>query len=60
VLTIRHNPLCVGLVTDTPACDFYAATFERLFAALVHPLATVREVSCESCGDAECRFEICW
>jgi divinyl protochlorophyllide a 8-vinyl-reductase len=60
VLTIRHNPLCVGLVTDTPACDFYAATFERLFAVLVHPLATVREVACESCGDSECRFEIRW
>ncbi|MCK7501529.1 MAG: hypothetical protein MZW92_74505 [Comamonadaceae bacterium] len=25
VLTIRDNPLCRGLTTATPACDFYAA-----------------------------------
>jgi divinyl protochlorophyllide a 8-vinyl-reductase len=60
VLTIRHNPLCRDLITESPACDFYAATFERLFAVLVHPRAQVREVACESCGDAECRFEIRW
>jgi divinyl protochlorophyllide a 8-vinyl-reductase len=60
LLTIRHNPLCKDLVTETPACDFYAATFERLFAVLVHPRASVREVACESCGDPECRFEIRW
>ena len=60
VLTIRHNPLCQGLAADTPACDFYAATFERLFQVLVHPASGVLEVACEACGDAECRFEIRW
>lgn len=59
-LTIRHNPLCQGLHTDTPACDFYAATFERLFQVLVHRRSAVREVACEACGDDACRFEIRW
>jgi divinyl protochlorophyllide a 8-vinyl-reductase len=60
LLHIRHNPLCQGLKADVPACDFYAATFERLFAVLVHSKAVVREVACEGCGDSECRFEIRW
>jgi divinyl protochlorophyllide a 8-vinyl-reductase len=59
-LTIQHNPLCVGVLSDTPACDFYAATFEALFRALVHARATVVEVECESCGASACRFEIQW
>jgi divinyl protochlorophyllide a 8-vinyl-reductase len=59
-LTIQHNPLCVGVQSDTPACDFYAATFETLFRTLVHTRAQVREVECESCGASACRFEIRW
>lgn len=60
VLTIRGNPLCRGLASDTPACDFYAATFEHLFVALVHPEAWVVETACEARGDAACRFEVHW
>lgn len=60
VLTLRNNPLCRGLVSAAPACDYYAATFERLFRTLVHPRTEVREVACEACGDVECRFEIHW
>jgi len=60
VLTIRQNPLCQDLQADTPACDYYAGTFERLFQQLVHRRSRVREVACEACGDAECRFEIGW
>jgi divinyl protochlorophyllide a 8-vinyl-reductase len=60
VLTIRGNPLCLGLATAAPACDYYAATFERLFRVLVQARSQVREVACEACGDAECRFEIRW
>ena len=60
VLTIRGNPLCKGLATATPACDYYAATFERLFHVLVQARSQVREVACEACGDPECRFEIDW
>ena len=60
VLRIQHNPLCVGLASDAPACDYYAATFERLFQVLVHGRSVVHEVACEACGDSECRFEIAW
>jgi len=60
VLTIRRNPLCKGSVTDAPACDFYTATFERLFRVLVHRDATAVETACEARGDPECRFEVSW
>ncbi len=60
VLQIRHNPLCRGRVAEAPACDFYAATFQQLFQALVHRSAQVREVACEACGSDGCRFEIRW
>jgi divinyl protochlorophyllide a 8-vinyl-reductase len=60
VLLITGNPLCRGLVAEAPACDFYAATFQSLFVALVHPATQVTEVACEARGDPECRFEITW
>jgi divinyl protochlorophyllide a 8-vinyl-reductase len=60
VLRIHDNPLCRGVVTASPSCDFYTATFQSLFTALVHPKAQVVEVACESSGDSECRFEISW
>ncbi len=60
VLAIRGNPLCKGMTAGEPACDFYAATFERLFRVLVHANAKVVEVACEACGAAECRFEVRW
>jgi divinyl protochlorophyllide a 8-vinyl-reductase len=60
VLEIRDNPLCRGLQADAPACDYYAATFERLFQVLVHRGASVHETACEACGDETCRFELRW
>jgi divinyl protochlorophyllide a 8-vinyl-reductase len=60
VLAIRDNPLCRDLRAEAPACDFYAATFERLFQVLVQRRARVVEVACEACGDDECRFEVHW
>lgn len=59
-LQIRGNPLCRGLEADAPACDFYAATFERLFQVLVHRDARAVEVACEACGGDACRFELRW
>lgn len=59
-LSIRHNPMCLGLRSQAPACDFYASTFERLFRVLVHADARVVEVACETCGADACRFEIAW
>ena len=49
-----------GPESEAPACDFYAATFERLFRVLVHPAARVTETACEACGDDACQFEIEW
>jgi divinyl protochlorophyllide a 8-vinyl-reductase len=60
VLTIRRNPMCVGLHGDAPACDFYAATFEGLFSALVHPRARVVETQCTAQGAPACVFEVRW
>jgi divinyl protochlorophyllide a 8-vinyl-reductase len=60
VLTLRGNPLCCGAALEQPGCAFYAATFERLFSALVHPAASVTETHCEACGDESCRFEVRW
>jgi divinyl protochlorophyllide a 8-vinyl-reductase len=60
VLTIRDNPLCRGVASDQPACDFYSATFERLFQVLVHPAVQVVETQCEARGDPVCRFELRW
>jgi divinyl protochlorophyllide a 8-vinyl-reductase len=60
VLEIRGNPMCRGLRLQAPGCDFYAATFERLFRVLVHPAARAVETHCEACGDDCCRFELRW
>ena len=60
VLTLRNNPLCRGAATDAQACDFYAATFERLFRVLVHRQAEATETACEARGDPSCRFELRW
>ncbi|CCE00497.1 bacteriochlorophyll 4-vinyl reductase [Bradyrhizobium sp. STM 3809] len=57
---ISHCPLCRGQGTDHPICDFYAATFETLFARLVHRSARAREISCEAMGASACRFVIDW
>lgn len=57
-LEIRGNPLCRGVVSERPCCDYYAATFERLFQVLVHPRSRVVEVACEALGDTCCRFEL--
>ena len=59
-LGITHNPLCRGLRSELPACDFYAGTFEALFRSLINPEAKAREVNCEAMGDAACVFELDW
>lgn len=59
-LTIRHGPLARGVRSDEPVCDFYAATFERLFRVLVHADARVLESACEAMGADACVFELRW
>ncbi len=60
LVAIGDCPLCRGAMSDEPCCDFYAATFEHLFARLVHGGAAAVESACAAAGDAECLFEIAW
>ena len=59
-LVIEDCPLCRGANVDGMACEYYAATFERLFRRLVAPAALVREVSCTAAGGDACRFAVWW
>lgn len=59
-LRLRNNPLCRGVIAEHPACEYYAATFETLFRALVTGNARVTETGCEATGAATCRFRIDW
>lgn len=58
--SIQHNPICSRIRSDVPVCDYYAATFERIFRAIVHPASRVEETECEAMGAAACVFEISW
>lgn len=60
VITIDGCPICCGAHAEAPLCDYYAATFQRLFAALVHPRASAVETDCIAAGAHACRFEISW
>ncbi len=60
VFQIQNNPLCRMIQSEDSVCDFYSATFERIFSVLVHPKATVVETECESAGARACIFEIVW
>ncbi len=59
-LSIEGCALCRGATLDAPACAYYAATFEGLFRALVHPQARAAETACAACGADACRFEVRW
>lgn len=60
VFESQNNPLCRDIRSDHVVCDFYSATFERIFAELVHPKSRVTETACESAGATACLFEIVW
>jgi divinyl protochlorophyllide a 8-vinyl-reductase len=59
-LAVSNCPLCRGATAPAPVCDYFAATFERLFTALVSSSATVRETDCQATGASACRFEVSW
>jgi divinyl protochlorophyllide a 8-vinyl-reductase len=56
--SVTDCPLCRRIHADSPQCDYYAATFERVFRALVHARTTVAEVACQAQGDPSCVFEL--
>ena len=60
VITIGACPICCGARAEAPLCDYYAATFARLFAELVDPRATAVETECIAAGAHACRFEVSW
>jgi divinyl protochlorophyllide a 8-vinyl-reductase len=59
-VSISGNPLARAVRADEPQCEYYAATFERLFIALVSRNSNVVETHCEAAGAAACIFEIRW
>jgi divinyl protochlorophyllide a 8-vinyl-reductase len=59
-LSIANCPLCREISAGDPACDFYCATFERLFGELVRDGSTASEVTCQACGGKACIFEVRW
>ena len=58
--TVRNCPICRGQRSAQPYCDFYAATFEQLYARLVDKRARVTEIECSAMGAEACTFEIVW
>jgi divinyl protochlorophyllide a 8-vinyl-reductase len=57
-LIIEDSPLARDEHTDQPLCDYYSATFQRIFCALVSPQTRVRESSCAAMGTAHCAFDV--
>lgn len=59
-IRVHDCPLCRGLDAAEPCCQYYAATFERLYRTLVHHAATARETACRAAKAPACVFEIEW
>jgi divinyl protochlorophyllide a 8-vinyl-reductase len=57
-LTLGGCKVCQGATDDHPLCDYYAATFERLFRVLVDPRLSVVETRCQAQGHPACVFEV--
>jgi divinyl protochlorophyllide a 8-vinyl-reductase len=60
LFVVEDGPLAREGAAPGPRCDYYAATFERLYSVLVHPHARVREVACAAAGAPACVFAITW
>lgn len=60
VFILERCALCRGAHATAPLCGYYAATFERLFRALVDPAAIVTETECAAVAGERCRFEVRW
>jgi divinyl protochlorophyllide a 8-vinyl-reductase len=60
IFTIHACPICRGIKAPSPTCDYYGATFERLFTELVDRRVKVEEVDCLATGGQACQFCIDW
>lgn len=58
ILALVDSPLSYDMKADRPVCDYYSATFERLFRRLISPNAYCTETACQACGRRVCRFEV--
>jgi divinyl protochlorophyllide a 8-vinyl-reductase len=56
VFRLRGNALCQQIQADAPVCDYYAATFERIFRVIVNDNWRVVEAQCEASGADFCEF----
>lgn len=56
VIAITNCPMCAGLTSDVPVCDFYVGTFHRLAQTLLGPRGFADEATCAARGDSACRF----
>lgn len=59
-LRLKGSPICRELRTQDPACAYFAATFERVFGAMLGPSLRVTEIECEATGASACVFEVRW
>ena len=57
---LKDNPIPQIGEQAHPVCHWHAATFERIFARLVHPSAKAVETACCANGAGACGFEITW
>lgn len=58
-LNITKSPLCRP-GDRTASCDYFAATFEGVFGAMLGHDVRVTEVECTSRGGPACRFRLSW
>lgn len=58
--SLAHCAICRDAHADHMLCDYYTATFECLFRALVARRAVVTEIECEATGGEACVFEARW
>ncbi|MDJ0738597.1 MAG: bacteriochlorophyll 4-vinyl reductase [Gammaproteobacteria bacterium] len=58
LIGIEGSPLARGTVGDAPVCDYYAASFERLFRGLVDARLRVDELECAAAGAPRCVFRV--
>lgn len=59
-LKLTGSPICREIRTQEPACAYYAATFERVFAEILGPTLSVKETECAAIGAPACVFVVRW
>lgn len=58
VMEIENSPVARLVSTNSPACSYYAAVFERVFSIALGIKGKVQETDCVACGKPTCRFHL--